>query len=289
MKRILSLLLIALCVVSITGCKGAVSSATPLTAQEKITKAAEQMTKVKSMDADMTMAVELSGSGFSLNNTTTAAMSFFTGPVRFKCDLKTQMMGTDQAMQVFVITEGTALVMYMNTGNGWYKQTLTSDLANATVSQNNMQANPLLFLTGVSDATEDGTEEIGGKKLTRIKGVFTGAALENAVKSTQMSDVMKGTDAAGYAQLFKDLPNVGVTLWIETESMVLVKFDIDMTAFTNQIYKNMSTINSGTTMLSGLTVNKMTMQMTYKNANAATDFMLPAETVNAADMAAKNK
>ena len=93
-----------------------------------------------------------------------------------------------------------------------------------------------LYLDNITDVTSGGQEEINGAKATKITGVITGDAMEDAIAGSGLtaSAQSMGISEEMMADLYEVLGDLPVGLWIDAEGYVL-KFELDMTEMMQKV------------------------------------------------------
>ncbi len=90
-----------------------------------------------------------------------------------------------------------------------------------------------------------------------------------------------GSDAASVEDLLQDLGELSITVWIDQASGHMVRFGMDMSDVMNKIANKVSAeLGEGEEI--NLSIPALTITMTYANFDAATDFTIPEEALNAA-------
>ena len=120
----------------------------------------------------------------------------------------------------------------MSTADTWYAETLEL----GELSQYNAEENMDLYLDNITDVTSDGQEEINGAKATKITGVITGDAMEEAIAGSGLtaSAQSMGISEEMMADLYDELGDLPVSLWIDAEGYVL-KYELDMTEMMQKV------------------------------------------------------
>lgn len=252
-----------------------------LTPTEIVASAMEKMAALKSMDAVMEMEMELSDGEDSLAITTTMDMTTFTDPIKLHVEMNMDMgeLGA-MDMSFYAQGEGDVYTMYVYDGANWVAQSVTL----ADLEQYNAQDSMELYLNGAVDFIAAGTEELTGGAADKYTGVIRGESLKKLLEDGSALDSLTsalGSDAASVEDLLQDLGELSITVWIDQASEHMVRFGMDMSDVMNKIANKVSAeLGEGEEI--NLSIPTMTITMTYANFDAATDFTIPEEALNAA-------
>ncbi len=284
-KRVGVTLVAAMTALSIAGCSGGTSAPEKkeMTVEEKVEAAQTAMADVKSMDAVMTMemglAMDNGTQAQNLNMNTSMDVTSFTDPLKMKIDMNMDMgeMGS-QAMTIYAEeTEDGKYMMYMTDGSQWASQEVPVE----TFAQYDAKDSMNMYLDGVTELKDSGTEKVNEKDAFKIDGIIAGDALEETIKASGALDNLTQTlggqiDADALESMFKDLGNISVSVWLDAETNYPVKYSMDMTDVMDKLYTNLFSTVPGAENMS-IHVEKMTIGMECSNYGNATDFEIPAE------------
>ena len=151
-----------------------------------LSKAKTTMATVESMAAEMSMEMDMSmNGGEAIETTTLAKIRSQQNPLKMAMDMSMVMSdGTEvDQMQMYAAEEDGHLHTYMSTADTWYAETLEL----GELSQYNAEENMDLYLDNITDVTSGGQEEINGAKATKITGVITGDAMEEAIAGSGLT------------------------------------------------------------------------------------------------------
>ena len=273
-KRTAAIALGILLAVSMTACGGAEKSA------GDIPTALEKINAVKSMDATMVMEMDMSVMGQSMETETTMNMSCFSDPMKLKADMTMDMgqLGSVD-MSMYAAMDGDSYTVYLYDGTAWTAQTVDMSYLQQYDAQESMN----LYLESAEDYTQEGTEEINGSTANKFTGVIRGDALEEVLaNSGATSSLENSTGDLDLADLYSDLGDLEVTVWVDQESGYPVRYAMDMTQMMQGIMEKAMAASGGETDTSGMvTMDKVTMVMDCFNFDNAADFEIPAEALAA--------
>lgn len=252
-----------------------------LTPTEKVTAAMEKMAGAKSMDAVMEMEIEMSVAGESMTMWTAMDMTTFLDPLKLRAEI-TLDMGDLGSMEtaIYAQSEGECCTMYLYDGASWVAQTVTLE----DLERYNAQSGMELYLNGAVDFMEAGTEELESGVADKYTGVIPNESLRDVLEASGALDsvnALLGANAEGLTDLYTALGDLPVTVWLDQASGYPVRFRMDMSDIMDKLSEKLTAgVIDG--MEGSLEIPKMTVIMTYTNLDAATDFEIPAEALNAA-------
>ena len=216
----------------VSGCGG--SGVDTAEIEVLLSKAKTTMATVESMAAEMTMEMDMGMNGETIETTTLAKIRSQQNPLKMAMDMSMVMSdGTEvDQMQMYALEEGGHLKAYMSTADLWYAETMEM----GELSQYNAEENMDLYLDNITDVTSGGQEEINGAKATKITGVITGDAMEEAIAGSGLtaSAQSMGISEEMMADLYDELGDLPVSLWIDAEGYVL-KYELDMTEMMQKV------------------------------------------------------
>lgn len=286
-KRVAALLMAIMLLCAMTACDTGTSSldgsgaltdpGNGQTPAEAVAAAMERMAEVKSVDAVMEMEMEMTAGEESLRMTTTMDMTTFLDPLKLRADMTISMgeLGS-MDMAVYAQGEGEQYTMYVYDGTAWTAQSV----ALSALEQYSAQSSMDIYMSGAVDFTEDGSETLSGRTADKYTGVIRGESLEEVLSASGAVDSLEsamGSDASTLADLYTDLGDLPVTVWIDQESGYPVRFSMDMSDIMEKLVSGL-----GEAAEIGLQVTGMTLEVTYDNFDQASDFAIPEEALNVA-------
>lgn len=282
LKKLLALCVIAAMVLSITACgDGGDSKGGDPSSDNIMEKAAAAMESVKNYNLTMDMEMNMSAQGQTIETLTKAEGSCIADPLLMKLNM-TMDMGQIGAMDMIMFAEkdGENYVTYMSEDNGttWIKQ-ITDSEEGSQIKQYDVRDSMDLYLESVENFKENGTETINGSEAVRYDGVISKDAIDEVMAATgadqQLESLGLSEDAA---DMYKDLGELPVSIWIDKETSLPVKCDMDMTEIMQSLMaKMMSAIakNDSSAEDIELTVDKMFISMTMSDFNNVEPFEIP--------------
>lgn len=279
MRRTALFVLAALMLTIFTGCAG-------MSVEQIVEKALESNNAIKNVEADISMDFVINSKGEDTAINMSGAAIIHEDPITMKMTMELTMPGLDAPVktETYGVTEGEHFVNYtcmnlpgMEQGQ-WVKQSLPfGDLGQ--LKQADAKANMELYLSSAKSFKLEGDETVNGVTCAKLSGMLTGDAMKKAVMNSSAVDSLAqgGVDSS----LFDGLGDLPMTIWVDKQSYMPVRYTMDMTQLMDTMMKKMSQ-SSG----DDLSVKTCVMSMTYKNINNAPGVVLPSEAANATELPA---
>ena len=258
----------------VSGCGGSTMDTAEMEAL--LSQAKTTMATVESMAAEMTMEMDMDMNGEPMETTTVASIRSQQNPLRMAMDMSMVMSdGTkiDQ-MQMYALEEGGHLKTYMSTADLWYAETMEM----GELSQYNAEENLDLYLGNITEITAGRTEEIDGTKTTKISGVITGDAMEEAIAGSGLTASAQslGISEEMMAAMYEELDDLPISLWIDGEGYVR-KYEMDMTEMMQKIMaESMKAMGASEEDLP-VKIEKTVISMVCSEFNAIEEIEIPEE------------
>lgn len=288
-KRLGALLCALAMMFAFTACNGN-GSTSGATAAEILAAADQKVAEAKSMEANMTMDMDLvmsmQGESYTMKTNTLMNMVMFNDPMKMKINMTMKLdMGDlgaaagemeDMNMEMYIVGKDNNYTMYSNDGTGWTSEAV--DLS--ALEQYDPQMSMGLYLKSGESFEKVGEETINDVKTTKFTGVITSEALEEVMKATGVADSMgsMGMDMGelDWEALYSDMGDMPITVWID-EAGYPVRYEMDMKDIMNKMYEKlvdqMGMAEAGIEM----SCTKVKITMDCFNYDQATDFEVPAE------------
>ncbi len=277
MNRIAALLAAAILALSLAACGG--QSGGQSGGGDPLAAAQKNMNDASSMDAVMTMNMEMEAGGETVKTVTSMDMTMFKEPMRMKVEATTEAAGQSAVISIYAEEDGNGgYMMYMNDGTSWYSaEAGAEDLAQYEVGQS-MSA----YIDSASSFKQEGTETVNGVSAYKYTGVITGQNMQDVVTESGALNSLSsmGLSEEQMEEMLSGLGDIPVTLWISETDLYPVRYDMDMTSVMEGLMK--AVLESMGDQAEGLTMSvpEMTITMTCSNFNSATDFTIPDEAKN---------
>ena len=258
----------------VSGCGGSTMDTAEMEAL--LSQAKTTMAAVESMAAEMTMEMDMDMNGEPMETTTVASIRSQQNPLRMAMDMSMVMSdGTkiDQ-MQMYALEEDGHLKTYMSTADLWYAETMEM----GELSQYNAEENLDLYLDNITETTAGREEEIDGTKTTKISGVITGDAMEEAIDGSGLTASAQslGISEEMMAAMYEELDDLPISLWIDGEGYVR-KYEMDMTEMMQKIMaESMKAMGASEEDLP-VKIEKTVISMVCSEFNAIEEIEIPEE------------
>lgn len=245
-----------------------------------IATALEKINTVKNLEATMVMEMDMSVMGQSMETETVMNMTCFNDPMKLKADMTMDMGEIGSfTMNMYAAMDGDNYTVYMNDGSAWSSETVDMSYLQQYDAQESMN----LYLESGDDYTLEGTEEINGSTANKFTGVIRGDALEEVLAASgATSSLESSVGDLDLSELYSDLGDMPITVWVDQESSYPVRYAMDMTELMQGIMEKSMAAAGGEEDISGMiTMDKMSLVMDCFNFDNATDFEIPAEALGA--------
>ena len=224
-KRILVFAILAAMLLSLCGCG---------MFRTRVAKAAIKMSKLDSLHADVEMQI---GMGISLLGQDVNADAAITGgadiqrdPERVYVNLMAEVAGFEQNLLFYGVGRDDSFDVYSSadSGDSWTKGSVEDD----DRSKNSKADGKSLFLL-LSDSAasfkEYGKEKVNGSDAIRYNGKITSDELRQALELANAKQALEESlDVELDDDVFEDLGDVPVSIWIDVKSGMIVRVEMDM-------------------------------------------------------------
>lgn len=282
MNRFLALAMALVMLLALCACgEGGTRSVITPDFETRMRQAQENMAKLESMHMEMSMDVtmELSvlGQTQPMDMRVYYTMDTQNEPARTKLVITTSSMGQSQEQVMY--TDESGMIYMQIDGRSWQRQS-----AQGSSQANEMQPDQMLqlFLNSAGSFRETGSETINGSKATVYSGVLGGDYVKQVLETTGLGSTLGealGTGDAG--NLFDNLGEIPMTVAIDDESGLVVRYTMDMAQVMENLMKNL--FNS---MLTSQGLNGVEIEIKISNCmatatlsqfNSVPEIVIPAE------------
>lgn len=279
-KKGAAVALSAVMAVSLAAC----ASSKPATPEEVIQAAQTKLAEAKSLSYEMDSTMGISASGQSIQMKMTGTIDSITEPMAMQIDM-TMDMGAYGSMntKMYVKEEDGVYTVYAGTDDGsgnitWSAQAMTDV---QQLEQYNAQDSMDLYLNSAANFQENGTETINGKEAVRYDGVIGNDSLNEVITSTGVMDQFSGLglDSATIESMLTDIGDLPVSIWIDQDSGVPVKYDMDMTEMM-QTMMTKAMESAGSTDV--ITVDTVLFSMIIRSIDSIESIEIPQEALDSA-------
>ena len=224
-KRILVFAILAAMLLSLCGCG---------MFRTRVAKAAIKMSKLESLHADVEMQIGMGisvlGQDVNADATVTGGADIQRDPERVYVNMNAEVAGFEQNMLLYAVgRDGGADVYYSaDSGESWTKDSIENDDSSKS-SKADGKSVFLLLSDSAASFKEYGKEKVNGSDAIRYNGKITSDELKQAL---ELADVKQSLEESLDVELdddvFEDLGDVPVSIWIDVKSGMIVRIEMDM-------------------------------------------------------------
>ena len=224
-KRILVFAILAAMLLSLCGCG---------MFRTRVAKAAIKMSKLDSLHADVEMQI---GMGISLLGQDVNADAAITGgadiqrdPERVYVNMNAEVAGFEQNMLLYAVGRDGGADVYSSadSGESWTKDSIENDDSSKS-SKADGKSVFLLLSDSAASFKEYGKEKVNGSDAIRYNGKITSDELKQALELADVKQSLEeNLDVELDDDVFEDLGNVPVSIWIDVKSGMIVRVEMDM-------------------------------------------------------------
>lgn len=224
-KRILVFAILAAMLLSLCGCG---------MFRTHVAKAAIKMSKLDSLHADVEMQI---GMGISLLGQDVNADAAITGgadiqrdPERVYVNLNAEVAGFEQNMLFYGVGRDDGFDVYSSadSGESWTKDSIENDDSSKS-SKADGKSVFLLLSDSAASFKEYGKEKVNGSDAIRYNGKITSDELRQALELADAKQALEESlDVELDDDVFEDLGDVPVSIWIDVKSGMIVRIEMDM-------------------------------------------------------------
>ena len=224
-KRILVFAILAAMLLSLCGCG---------MFRTHVAKAAIKMSKLDSLHADIEMQI---GMGISLLGQDVNADAAITGgadiqrdPERVYVNLMAEVAGFEQNLLFYGVGRDDGFDVYSSadSGDSWTKDSIENDDSSKS-SKADGKSVFLLLSDSAASFKEYGKEKVNGSDAIRYNGKITSDELRQALELANAKQALEESlDVELDDDVFEDLGDVPVSIWIDVKSGMIVRIEMDM-------------------------------------------------------------
>lgn len=224
-KRILVFAILAAMLLSLCGCG---------MFRTRVAKAAIKMSKLDSLHADVEMQI---GMGISLLGQDVNADAAITGgadiqrdPERVYVNLMAEVAGFEQNLLFYGVGRDGGADVYSSadSGESWTKDSIENDDSSKS-SKADGKSVFLLLSDSAASFKEYGKEKVNGSDAIRYNGKITSDELKQALELANAKQALEESlDVELDDDVFEDLGDVPVSIWIDVKSGMIVRIEMDM-------------------------------------------------------------
>ena len=284
-KRIISVLCVAVLVFGICGCSSAPQGNEADTAV--VLQAIDNFAACKSFSVkQITESTEVAtseGEKFVYDGTTTVEFNVVTEPEFRAMNCKTIVVKAaegevEQSTMSYIVPENGGYTEYFTDGTQWFKLS-TGDASH--LAGINAKAFTSAFFIDVLKFAKAGEDNLDSGKAVRYEGYLGGDELMNMLESVGyfyngISSMSEKQQAVIKENLAKDLKPVVVNVWIDEASSYPVRFEVSLTGMLEDLEKSISK-SLGNKDQGDYAITDYVITMTVEDFNAVGEIVLPDE------------
>ena len=224
-KRILVFAILAAMLLSLCGCG---------MFRTHVAKAAIKMSKLESLHADVEMQIGMGisvlGQDVNADATVTGGADIQRDPERVYVNMNAEVAGFEQNMLLYAVGRDGGADVYSSadSGESWTKDSIEND-DNSKSSKADGKSVFLLLSDSAASFKEYGKEKVNGSDAIRYNGKITSDELKQALELADAKQSLEESlDVELDDDVFKDLGDVPVSIWIDVKSDMIVRVEMDM-------------------------------------------------------------
>ena len=224
-KRILVFAILAAMLLSLCGCG---------MFRTHVAKAAIKMSKLESLHADIEMQIGMGisvlGQDVNADATVTGGADIQRDPERVYVNMNAEVAGFEQNMLLYAVGRDGGADVYSSadSGESWTKDSIENDDSSKS-SKADGKSVFLLLSDSAASFKEYGKEKVNGSDAIRYNGKITSDELRQALELANAKQALEESlDVELDDDVFEDLGDVPVSIWIDVKSGMIVRVEMDM-------------------------------------------------------------
>ncbi len=224
-KRILVFAILAAMLLSLCGCG---------MFRTHVAKAAIKMSKLESLHADVEMQIGMGisvlGQDVNADATVTGGADIQRDPERVYVNMNAEVAGFEQNMLLYAVGRDGGADVYSSadSGESWTKDSIENDDSSKS-SKADGKSVFLLLSDSAASFKEYGKEKVNGSDAIRYNGKITSDELKQALELADVKQSLEeNLDVELDDDVFEDLGDVPVSIWIDVKSGMIVRVEMDM-------------------------------------------------------------
>lgn len=224
-KRIIVFAILAAMLLSLCGCG---------MFRTRVAKAAIKMSKLESLHADVEMQIGMGisvlGQDVNADADVTGGVDIQRDPERVYVNMTAEVAGFEQNLLLYAVGRDGGADVYSSAdgGESWTKGSIENDDSSKS-SKADGKSLFLLLSDSAASFKEYGKEKINGSDAIRYKGEITSDELKQALELANVKQSLEESlDVELDDDVFADLGSVPVSIWIDEESGMIVRVEMDM-------------------------------------------------------------
>lgn len=275
-RKLLALLLVFCMVFALAACGNK-----DMSDADVMKQATENMNALKSMTAETSMEMVFSMGEDSMTMTSEMTQKVINDPISMEIVMNMVMGfgGETQKMEstVYAEADGDNLITYTQMEGDWYK--MTQPGLEALEEYDTTKAMGT-YLEAIQNFKKTGTEDVAGVKADKYEGVITEDYFQTVLEESGLDEQFgfDGEDSATLKELFEGIGEMPITIWIDGEKLLPVKYYFDMTNMMSALMKNMGADEEG------LAIDKVILSMVLTGFDNVDAIDIPQEAREAEEL-----
>lgn len=275
-RKLLALLLVFCMVFALAACGNK-----DMSDADVMKQATENMNALKSMTAETSMEMVFSMGEDSMTMTSEMTQKVINDPISMEIVMNMVMGfgGETQEMEstVYAEADGDNLITYTQMEGDWYK--MTQPGLEALEEYDTTKAMGT-YLEAIQNFKKTGTEDVAGVKADKYEGVITEDYFQTVLEESGLDEQFgfDGEDSATLKELFEGIGEMPITIWIDGEKLLPVKYYFDMTNMMSALMKNMGAGEEG------LAIDKVILSMVLTGFDNVDAIDIPQEAREAEEL-----
>lgn len=248
--------------------------------------ARESMQKVSSMSYIYSMEMSMKADGETVEMTVDGTADMTMDPVAAKMTMNMNMLGMSlTGIELYMVQEGSQTVTYTGMdlfGQGektWTKTTGGGGSTGVSMEQYNAKDSFDLYLKNGANFKAMGTETVQGAPATRYEGVIAKDMLKDTLEKSGSMEQLDSMVDANIDDVLKKVGDISVTMWLDNETGLPVKYVIDMTNFLVSMME-LAAENAGES--ADVSADKFVVSMEVTKYNGVGEIKVPQDILDSA-------
>lgn len=248
--------------------------------------ARESMQKVSSMSYIYSMEMSMKADGETVEMTVDGTADMTMDPVAAKMTMNMNMLGMSlTGIELYMVQEGSQTVTYTGMdlfGGGsktWTKTTGGDGSTGVSMEQYNAKDSFDLYLKNGANFKAMGTETVQGTPATRYEGVIAKDMLKDTLEKSGSMEQLDSMVDANIDDVLKKVGDISVTMWLDNETGLPVKYVIDMTNFLVSMME-LAAENAGES--ADVSADKFVVSMEVTKYNGVGEIKVPQDILDSA-------
>lgn len=275
-RKLLALLLVFCMVFALAACGNK-----DMSDADVMKQATENMNALKSMTAETSMEMVFSMGEDSMTMTSEMTQKVINDPISMEIVMNMVMGfgGETQEMEstVYAEADGDNLITYTQMEGDWYK--MTQPGLEALEEYDTTKAMGT-YLEAIQNFKKTGTEDVAGVKADKYEGVITEDYFQTILEESGLDEQFgfDGGDSATLKEIFEGIGEMPITIWIDGEKLLPVKYYFDMSNMMSAMMKNMGADEEG------LAIDKVILSMVLTGFDNVEAINIPQEAREAEEL-----